>query len=201
MTASMQRFKVHDLPGMYRVCADVDARGTVARQWLHSPELAGHVFVGPYVTADPALSWVIADELGVAGYILGTADTVDFDTWRETSWYPPLRTRHPQREARADGSADDRYLRFMHSPPRAAGAVPAGYPAELHIKLDPRVAGAGWGRQLVEALLGELRRRGVPGIHLGVAAENANAIAFYAHLGFRTVTQGPGSFSMVKDIA
>ena len=196
----MEPFALRDLPGVYRVCADVDARGVSARQWLHAPELAGHVFAGPYLLLDPGLGWVIADELGVAGYLVATADAAAFEHWRETNWYPALRARHPLAAPRADGSADDRYLRFMHMPPRAPEDLPTGYPAELHIKLDPRVAGEGWGRRLIEALVLALRDRGCPGVHLGVAAENSNAINFYTHVGFRTLTQGSGSLVMVKDI-
>ena len=200
-TARMQPFAMYDLPGLYRVCAGVDARNGEARQWLHVPDLAGHVFVGPYVMADPKLSWVVVDDLGVAGYILATADTVEFEAWREAHWYPPLRERHRLGTAWSDGSADDRYLRFIHAVPRAPQTVPAGYPAEMHIKLQPRVAGRGWGRRLVASLLDELRLQGVPGIHLRVATENPNAISFYTHVGFRTLAQEPEGLLMVKDIA
>lgn len=198
--AKLQPYALRDLPGIYRVCAEIDARGGSKRQWLHAPELAGHVFAGPYLVSDPGLSWVVADHLGVAGYILATANVLEFEAWRETQWYPPIRERHPRGEPRTDGSDDDRYLRFLYAPPRTADSIPAGYQAELHIKLEPRIAGQGWGRQLVQALLGELRNRGLAGVFLGVAAENANAIAFYTHLGFRKLTQSPGSFVMVKDI-
>ena len=45
----------------------------------------------------------------------------------------------------------------------------------------------GYGRLLIERLLDELRHRGSPGVHLDVAIDNANAIAFYRHLGFDEV--------------
>src|SRR4051812_45647195 len=196
----MEAFALRDLPGVYRVCADVDARGGSERQWLHAPDLAGHVFAGPYLLSDPQLGWVVADDLGVAGYLVATADTAAFEAWRELDWYPPLRTRHPLGAPRSDGSADDRYLRFLHMPPRGPEALPQRYPAELHIKLDPRVAGRGWGRRLIEALVLALRDRGCLGVHLGVAAENSNAIDFYTHVGFRALAHGSGSLVMVRDI-
>jgi hypothetical protein len=34
-------------------------------------------------------------------------------------------------------------------------------------------------------LLAQLREQGVPGVHLGYAARNTGAAAFYARLGFR----------------
>jgi GNAT superfamily N-acetyltransferase len=196
----LQPFAIHDLPGLYRICAEVDARGGTARQHLHAPDLAGHVFVGPYVVADPGLCWVVADDLGVAGYIVATDDAARFERWREAHWYPPLRARHRAAAPRSDGSADDRYLRLLHSPPRQPEAIPADYPAELHIKLDPRAAGQGWGRGLIESLVTELRDRHLPGIHLGVAAQNANAIAFYTHVGFRVLEDKGASLIMGRNL-
>lgn len=199
----MQRYAPRDLPGVYRVCAEVDARGGKQPQRLQVPELAGHVFAGPYLVSDPALGWVVADRLGVAGYIVGTADAVAFEQWRERQWYPALRKRHPMP---ADGEAhgdDARYLRFLHSAPpqQSAPAERSAYPAELHIKLAPRAAGLGWGRPLVEALIDELRARDVPGLHLHVAEENSSAIAFYERLAFRTLHRNDASRTMIREIA
>jgi ribosomal protein S18 acetylase RimI-like enzyme len=196
----IQPFAIHDLPGLYRICAEVDARGGTARQQLHAPDLAGHVFAGPYVAADPSLCWVVADEQGVAGYIVATDDAERFERWREKHWYPPLRLRHGAPSPRSNGGTDDRYLRLLHSPPRQPEAIPPGYPAELHIKLDPRAAGQGWGRRLIETLMTELRDRRLPGIHLGVAAQNTNAIGFYTRVGFRVLQDTSASVIMGRDL-
>ena len=72
----------------------------------------------------------------------------------------------------------------------------AAYPAHLHIDLEARARGRGLGRVLIEGLLTDLRARGVPGVHLGVDVANANAIAFYRHLGFRDVATEPGGLLM-----
>ena len=63
----------------------------------------------------------------------------------------------------------------------------AEYPAHLHIDLLPRLQGRGVGRRLVDTLLDALRRRGVPGVHLGVDAANTRAIGFYEHVGFAPI--------------
>lgn len=197
----LRPYAVYDLPGVYRVCADVDAQGFADAPALGVPDLAGHVFAGPFLLADPTLGWVVVDECGVAGYVVATDDSEAFGQWRETHWYPALRAQHPLRVAPADGTADQRYLRFLHAPPRTIGSDLAAYPAELHIKLDRRAAGRGWGGRLVGALLEALRERAVPGVHLVVAERNAAARAFYGHLGFRTLRQDDGSHTMIKDLS
>jgi ribosomal protein S18 acetylase RimI-like enzyme len=58
------------------------------------------------------------------------------------------------------------------------------FPAHLHVDLLPEGRGKGLGQRLVEAWLARLRERGVPGVHLGTFAENANALGFFARCGF-----------------
>ena len=38
---------------------------------------------------------------------------------------------------------------------------------------------------MMEQVMNNLRKRGSPGVHLGVSALNQPAFAFYQHLGFR----------------
>ncbi|MBE2212416.1 MAG: GNAT family N-acetyltransferase, partial [Opitutaceae bacterium] len=71
--------------------------------------------------------------------------------------------------------------------PAYAGA----YPAHLHIDLLPVLQGRGVGRRLMDAFLGALRVRGVPGVHLGVSTANPGAIAFYERLGFACLETHP----------
>jgi ribosomal protein S18 acetylase RimI-like enzyme len=70
------------------------------------------------------------------------------------------------------------------------------FPAHLHIDLLERARDQGLGKVLVERLLGDLRERGIPGVHLDVAADNPNGIGFYRHLGFFEVGVQPGSVLM-----
>jgi hypothetical protein len=42
---------------------------------------------------------------------------------------------------------------------------------------------------MLEGIMDTLRRRGSPGVHLGVSTRNLPAQGFYAHLGFRELTR------------
>jgi ribosomal protein S18 acetylase RimI-like enzyme len=65
--------------------------------------------------------------------------------------------------------------------------VVAAHPAHLHIDLLPSAQGRGLGRELIEWLCEELAGRDIPGVHLGVSADNTGAIVFYERLGFETL--------------
>ena len=177
---------LHDLPGAYRVCLLTGDAGHDATGIYRDPDLLGHLYVGAYLARGEGTQLVVADEEGVAGYLLSADDTSAYQAWAEQVWWPPLRARYPRQD---DGSADARLVRLIHEPPLAAPATTPAYPAHLHIDLLARTRGSGLGRTLIERLLTELRSRGVVGVHFGVSGRNTNAIGFYEHLGFETLEQ------------
>ncbi len=180
MPPTIRPFHPVDIPALYRVCLLTGDAGGDATALYRDPDLLGHLYVGPYPAADPSLTFVVHDDDGVAGYLVGTADTLAFDAWCERHWWPALRERYPM--GPDDGSSDRTLVGQIHTP--AGDPPPPGYPAHLHIDLLPRLQRQGWGRRLIEAFADALRERGVPGAHLGVDPRNANARAFYARLGF-----------------
>jgi GNAT superfamily N-acetyltransferase len=185
---------LHDLPGAYRVCLQTGDAGRDATGRYGDPDLLGHVFVGPYMVGEPDLARVVADDRGVGGYALAVADTRTFERWAEAQWWPALRLRYPRRGG--GDTADDEIVRLIHQPPRTPDEIVRAYPAHLHIDLLDRFRGRGLGRALIEDLANALRSRDVPGVHLEVAADNPNAMAFYRHLGFADLEGDENSIIM-----
>jgi ribosomal protein S18 acetylase RimI-like enzyme len=175
-----------DLPGAYRVCLRTGDAGKDASRQFQDPDLLGHVYVGPYVVGEPELALVAADDDGVAGYCLAARDTRAFSDWAEREWWPPLRARYPRR---ADGTSDGDVIDLLHDPPVLDAAILDRYPAHLHLDLLERARGQGIARRLLERQLEQLSAVGARACHLVVAASNANAIAFYRHLGWRVVEE------------
>jgi ribosomal protein S18 acetylase RimI-like enzyme len=173
-----------DRAAMYAICRLTGNAGEDATALYHDPDLLGEVWVGPYLALEPDLAFVGVDEDGVAGYVVGAADTAKFEAACEQRWWPQLRRRYPEPPDSDTLSPDQELHRWIHHPPRTPDAVVAEYPAHLHIDLLPRVQGRGLGRRLMDTLVERLRRLGVPGVHLGVHPANHRAIGFYRHLGF-----------------
>jgi ribosomal protein S18 acetylase RimI-like enzyme len=180
--AEVRRYRPEDLDDLYRVCLETGDAGTDATALHDDTALLGHVYVGAYARFEPDLAFVVEDDEGVGGYVLGARDTAAFDARLEEEWWPPLRRRYP---LPAGGTEHDAFLvHLIHSPHRRRGRLLETHPSHLHIDLVERCQGAGHGRRLMTTLLDALRAAGSPGVHLGVSTRNERAIGFYRHLGF-----------------
>ncbi len=181
-----------DLPHLYRVCLLTGDSGADASQLYRDPELLGHFYAAPYAVCEPDLTFVLTDEQGVCGYVLGCRDSFMFAAWMEAHWLPPLRQKYPL-PPENDTSRDAAMIRLIHK-----GYVPSSlsneYPAHLHIDLLPRAQGQGLGRKLMEVFLNRLRELGIPGVHLGVGRRNVGAVAFYERMGFVRLLEFPWGY-------
>jgi len=187
----MQPGTVHDLPGVYRVCLLTGAAGADATALHDDPDLLGHLWAGPYLAFPDAVTRVLRDEHGVAGYCLAVPDTRAYEQWVEQVWLPPLRARHPL----GSGStpADAAVVEHLQRPTVADAGLLVAHPAHLHVDLLPRLQGQGWGRRVVESVLEGLTAAGATGVHLGVDEGNTGAQRFYERLGFTELAGPPGA--------
>ena len=186
--AEVRPYRPEDLDALYRVCLETGDAGRDATALHEDPALLGHVYAAPYALFEPGLAFVLEDEEGVGGYVLGALDTTAFDARLEAEWWPALRGRYPLPRTQEDDTPDARLVRMIHRPHRRDPEVVAAHPSHLHIDLLARCQGRGHGAHLMETLLGALRSAGSPGVHLGVSTRNERAIGFYRHLGFEELT-------------
>lgn len=167
---------------MYDVCVRTAEAGGDARGLYSSDDFMPDVFAGPYLELEPELAFVV-DDGRVVGYVLGTADTRRWAAEHRARWLPRVADRYPL--VTPARTKEERLVELLHHPERTVHPALAGYPAHLHIDLLPSHQGRGLGRLLIRRFLAALRDCGVPGVHLGVAPDNAGALAFYRHLGLR----------------
>jgi GNAT superfamily N-acetyltransferase len=182
-----------DLDDLYDICLRTGDAGEDASGVFTDPRLLGHLFVAPYAVLEPELAFVVVDDEGVGGYVVGTADTRAFEAKAEADWYPALRERYP------DGSGegfDAMLVALLHHTMRADDAVVATHPAHLHIDLLPRLQGTGIGTRLMATIHGACRERGAAGMHLGVSQRNTRAQGFYRHLGYEVLHEDPITSTM-----
>ena len=176
---------------MYDVCLRTGDHGRDAASiYRDDPDALGRIFVGPYLALEPELSFVLEDAAGVCGYVLGALDSRAFYRRYDVEWRPQLCAAF----GRPDGdperwTAVERVYDAYHQPDYFCPEPYAMHPSHAHIDLLPRAQGRGFGRRMMDQLTTTLRRRGSPGVHLGVSALNTRAHGFYQRLGFAELTR------------
>ena len=170
-----------DRDALYAICLKTGNAGQDATALYRDPELLGHLYAGPYAALEPESGFVLQDEDGLGGYIVGAIDTYAFENRLEQEWWPGLRARYPDPAALLE---PERYLvQSIHKPWRTPKRVTDSYPSHLHINLLPRFQG-GWGRCMMDHWLNAMGERGSHGAHLGVGMRNERAVKFYLRYGF-----------------
>ncbi len=177
-----------DHPGLSMVCLNTGNAGQDAAESEDDPTLLGLIFALPYQVAEPDFAFVVTDNIGICGYVLGAPDTVGFTTFMAEDWLPRLRHNLPDPGPDHGKWRGSDWARFsIHQPPTLPPVNLHRYPAHGHIDLLPRAQGQGVGRRAMQTLMDALAQAGCPGLHLGVSARNIRALAFYHHLGFETL--------------
>lgn len=193
-----------DQAAAYHVCLKTGDHGRDGESFYRDdPDALGRIFVGPYLVFERELSLVLEDDHGVCGYALAALDSRRFYDQYDRRWRPqlcaqfPLPVGDPSTWTRAQVAHS-----WYHAPDYFCPEPYEAYPSHMHIDLLERARGQGWGRRMMEQLMGELRRRGSPGAHLNVSVQNTPALGFYQSLGFseltRTLTDGVGSVYLGK---
>jgi len=178
----IRRASIEDLEAMRRVCLLTGDSGHDATGRWSDDGLIPDVYLEPYMRYPDGLAWVVDEGDGASGYLIAVADTAAFARWWRRTWVEEFVERHG-----AVPANDDEAWLFAGGTQPERMAMPAlldAFPAHLHVDLLPQAQGRGLGRRLIQTLGHELVRRGVPGVHLGVGADNVGAAAFYRRLGF-----------------
>jgi ribosomal protein S18 acetylase RimI-like enzyme len=183
--AEIRPYRAQDLDALYAACLKTGEAGADATHLYRDPKLVGHIYAGPYGVLSPQTAFVVEDDQGVGGYIVGVADTRAFEEQLEAEWWPGLRPHYadPAGTGAETWTLDQQRAYLIHHPFPAPRRVVSPFPAHLHINLLPRLQGQDLGRRLLDFWLGMIAERGAGGVHLGVSHANARAIRFYLAYG------------------
>ena len=175
-----------DLNALYAICLATGDSGEDANGLYADPRLIGHVYAGPYAVLEPELALVAEDDEGLAGYVLGTANTARFEDRLEQKWWPALRTQYadPTGSDPATWSPDQRLAAEIHHPGRMPHSVTQRFPAHLHVDLLPRMRGKGAATALLQACFALMKQSGVKAVMIGASRANDRGVRFWQRSGF-----------------
>lgn len=193
----LREYRKADLPALYHISVMTGDGGGDARHLYRDPDLIGHIYVGPYAACAPELCFVAEDDLGIAGYVVGTADTRPFEAQLERDWWPALRARYPDPGAvlPPDSDADTKRAHRIHHTAVIPDAVVAEHLGHLHMNLLPRLQRQGVGSRLLERWFAAAREAGAERVHVGVNPGNPGGLAFWQRAGFERIALPPADDS------
>ena len=195
----IRRCAPRDEAAVYDVCLKTGNAGEDATDLHDDPRALGHIYVGPYVHLEPNLAFVLEDEIGVCGYVLGALDSAEFYHAYLTQWLPPIRGKYPEPTGDPARWTPTQKIYHEYYHPDIFYPQPISeYPSHMHIDLLPRAQGKGWGAKMVNTLLEELKRRDSSGVHLALNAANHRAARFYQRLGFCELARAEDTIYMGK---
>ncbi len=186
MTPAIRPYQAGDLEALYAIALATGDAGADASRMYGDGRLVGEIYAAPYAVLSPQTAFVVEDEEGVAGYVLGAVDTRAFEEEAEAHWWPKLRERYADpigREPPAAWTPDQRLSWLIHHPYRAPSRIAEPFPSHLHIDMLPRRQGQGLGRRMLDLWFETARSMGSRGVHLGVSAANTRALRFYRAYG------------------
>jgi len=189
--ADVRPYRPHDRAAVREICR-VTAYG--GREPLLDARLFTELMTRYYTDFTPEAVWVAEQKGRIVGYLAGCFDEADLRRVMIRRIIPAAVAG-----ALARGLLLRRALwrlaaplpRFLAAERPARNADLSAYPAHLHINLTPEARGRALGDRLVAQLCAEAARRGLPGVHATVLAENRPARRFFERLGFRELVRRP----------
>ncbi|MCI4663574.1 MAG: GNAT family N-acetyltransferase [Neomegalonema sp.] len=190
--ALIRSYRSEDLPDLYRICLITGDAGEDATALYQDPALIGAIYAAPYGELAPDFCFVVEDDEGVGGYVVGAPDTRAFEAQLEAEWWPIWRRRVTAPSGDRSGwTADQRRAQAIHHPSAVPQTIIEAHPAHLHLNLAPRLRRRGLGRSLAQRWLDHASAHGVQSAHVGVGAQNQRGLAFWRACGFNPLGESP----------
>src|ERR1700748_3100466 len=162
MTMKIRPYQRDDLDALYAISLATGLAGGDASSAYKDPKLMGHIYAAPYASLRPGLTWVVTDEGGGCGYIVGVDDSAAWEEELEEEWWARLRNSYtnPNDEQKDEWTLDDRRIRMIFHPERTPRHVIQNHPAHVHLNLLPRMQRKGVGSRLLDLWLSRATARG-----------------------------------------
>ena len=195
MSYQIRPYNTSDHDTIYEICLKTGNSGKGAEHLHDDPMILGHIYAGSYITLEPESAFLLEDEMGVCGYIIGALNTQSFFNKVKSDWLPDIRKQYTDpSESSKPWNKDEECINLLFHP-----EIPLDlpdYPSHLHIDLLPRAQGKGLGRKMMDHFMTNIKKRGSVGLHLGLGIENHRAFKFYKKYGMKELKKNSDTIFM-----
>ena len=188
-----------DIPYLYDISIKTANYGEDGTSLFNYPISVGQFFSAPFFQFEPSLCSIALDYYDrPSGYIVGTSNTILFNSWLNTKWLPPLQSFYGS--AKAKSEEEQRVINKILKGKGQGLWEHSGYPAYLRVDLLSSIRKQGIGSSLIENHLTKLYEMNIPGVHLRIPSHNENIIGFYEKMGFVLLENTDRGYFMGKKL-
>ena len=192
---SIRSYKSADTSAVYEICLKTGNSGQDATHLFSDPLVLGHIYVGPYMEFEPQSVFILEDDQGPCGYIMGVLDSQTYYQWMHSEWLPKIRVNYKKPTGNPDTWDETAKITDLLFHPVSQRLLP-DYPAHLHIDLLSRAQGKGQGKLLMDRSIDYLKYNKIPGLHLELSSNNDRAFNFYRKYGIEELDRDNESIIM-----
>ena len=192
---SIRSYKSADTSAVYEICLKTGNSGQDATHLFSDPLVLGHIYVGPYMEFEPQSVFILEDDQGPCGYIMGVLDSQTYYQWMHSEWLPKIRVDYKKPTGNPDIWDETEKITNLLFHPVSQRLLPA-FPSHLHIDLLSRAQGKGQGKLMMDRFIDYLRYNKIPGVHLELSSSNDRAFNFYHKYGMQELDRDNESIIM-----
>ena len=192
---SIRSYKSADTSAAYEICLKTGNSGQDATHLFSDPLVLGHIYVGPYMEFEPQSVFILEDDQGPCGYIMGVLDSQTYYQWMHSEWLPKIRVDYKKPTGNPDTWDETEKITNLLFHPVSQRLLP-DFPSHLHIDLLSRAQGKGQGKLMMDRFIDYLRYNKIPGVHLELSSKNDRAFNFYRKYGMQELDRDNESIIM-----
>ncbi|XP_068443728.1 protein O-GlcNAcase isoform X2 [Clinocottus analis] len=154
------------------------------------PDVVGDRCFGPCLALCPEYCFILEDELGVCGCVLGIVDVRSFAKRCQASWMPAMRDKYPPRGGNTHPNTQDLIKLMEEDQGEYPDSLLYHFPSQLRLDALPELVDVSVSRTLLTALLTALKANGSQGVFCEVQPTDRHRLEFLTKLGFLEILRG-----------
>ncbi|XP_016890069.1 protein O-GlcNAcase isoform X2 [Cynoglossus semilaevis] len=188
---NIRPYHSRDKMELYRMVRQLQLRikGGPESSFAH-PDVVGDRCLGPCLAMCPEYSFILEDELGVCGCVLGILDVRSFAKRCQASWIPAMRDKYPPKGGNTYPNTQDLIQMMEEDQGEYPDSLLYHFPSQLRLDALPELVDVSVSRTLLTALLTALKANGSQGVFCEVQPTDRQRLEFLTKLGFLEILRG-----------
>ncbi|XP_074480818.1 protein O-GlcNAcase isoform X2 [Sebastes fasciatus] len=154
------------------------------------PDVVGDRCLGPCLALCPEYCFILEDELGVCGCMLGILEVRSFAKRCQASWMPAMRDKYPPKGGNTQPKTQDLIQLMEEDQGEYPDSLLYHFPSQLRLDALPELVDVSVSRTLLTALLTALKANGSQGVFCEVQPTDRQRMEFLTKLGFLEILRG-----------